>query len=699
MALQSPQSPASASSALPSRYIGWLACAALAAAALAAYHNCFSVPFLYDDATAIVSNSTLRQLWPLWLPLSPPVDVTTEGRPILNLSFALNYVTTGYDLRALHATNLAIHLSAALCLFGIVRRTLGKTPLRERFGKAHDWLALTVAALWTLHPLQTQSVTYLVQRAEALMSLFYLLTLYCFIRAVESPRSTRWYCAAVAACALGMGSKEVMVSAPLIVLLYDRAFVAGTFREAWRSRRAFYCALAATWIVLILAVASTGGVRGGSAGFGSGMPWWVYFLTQLKAIVNYLRLALWPDPLIFDYGIVVVRSPGEVMVHGLFLAALGLGAAWCVWRRPALGFLGAAFFALLAPSSSVVPVVTETIAEHRMYLPLAPLAALVATGAYRWAGPRSIPTLLAAAVLLGIATEKRNRDYQTSVSLWTDTIRKRPLNPRAHNHLALAYSREGRLDDSLAAYREALRLKPDDPESHYNVATALIALRRPNDAFPHFEEALRLRPTHSEAHSNYGLALMQSGQIAKAIGRFEESLRHNPREATTHNNLGIALAQTGRLPEALPHFEEAVKLAPAYAEAHNNRGFALKQSGDAAASIVHFERAVALDPNYTEARNNLGLTLAQVGRRAEAVPHLEAVALLEPAYADGHYHLGRVLVELGRNAEAIRKLQEALRVQPGHPQAGALLGKLRDGNRPAAEHDSSTPTPQRRVTP
>ena len=271
-------------------------------ATLAAYSNSFAGPFVFDDELSIPSNMTIRQLWPIWKPLCPPNHgETVSGRPLLNLSLAIDYAISRLDVWSYHATNLAIHILAALLLFGILRRTFLLPAMRDRWGAAAVPLALTIALVWAVHPLQTESVTYIIQRAESLFGLFYLLTLYCFVRGVGSSRAMLWYAVCVVACLLGMASKEVMVSAPLMVLLYDRTFVAGSFREAWRRRYGLYLALAGTWLLLGWLVAWSG-TRGSSAGFGIGVGCWEYLGTQFGAILNYLKLCVWPHPLVFYYG-------------------------------------------------------------------------------------------------------------------------------------------------------------------------------------------------------------------------------------------------------------------------------------------------------------------------------------------------------------------------------------------------------------
>jgi len=186
-----------------------------------------------------------------------------SGRPVLNFSFALNYAISGEHPWSYHVVNLGIHLAAALTLFGILRRTWW-SALSQRASCATDssWPAAAAAILWAVHPLTTESVTYLAQRAESLMALFYLLTLYCAARATTADRPKTWESLSVLCCLLGVGTKEAIVSAPIAVVLYDRAFAAPTWRALWRGRRSYYLALFATWIPLLWLVATGGWDRG-----------------------------------------------------------------------------------------------------------------------------------------------------------------------------------------------------------------------------------------------------------------------------------------------------------------------------------------------------------------------------------------------------------------------------------------------------
>ena len=227
----------------------WFAIVVLVATVLAGYANSLRCPFVFDDRHDIIDNPTIRRLWPpgdLFLVRSENA-AALQTRPVVNLSFALDYAVGGLNTLPYHVTNLAVHILAALALFGIVRRTLLLPRFRDRFGRAAAALALAAALLWAVHPLQTESVTYITQRYESMMGLFYLVAVYGLIRCGDSTHPYAWGAVTVAATLLALGSKEVAISLPIVILLYDRVLLAGAFSETWRRRWGLYFALLATW--------------------------------------------------------------------------------------------------------------------------------------------------------------------------------------------------------------------------------------------------------------------------------------------------------------------------------------------------------------------------------------------------------------------------------------------------------------------
>jgi Tfp pilus assembly protein PilF len=576
-------------------------------AGLAAYQNSLSGPFAFDDVHSVLQNPTIRHLWPPWDALRPPNDgAGVGGRPIVNLSFAINHAIGGLNVRGYHVFNLAVHLLAGLTLFGLVRLSveLARAADADPTGRPANQrihplpFAFAVALLWTVHPLQTESVTYITDRTESLVGLIYLLTLYCLARGLSAgppggtrprqpSRSTAWLVLSVFFCLLGMATKEVMVTAPVMAYFYDRTFAAGTFREAWRRRWRYHTALAATWIMLGLLVAGMGGNRGKAAGFGSPAPWWRYALTQCRAVVHYLRLSFWPHPLVFDYGKGLVSGPGDVGMQALLLGLLAAGSLFALGRKPVLGFLGSWFFVILAPSSSVVPLASQTVAEHRMYLPLAAVVALAVVVLYRLLAPNpglsgqgsrvpnpgaasgqmgSAPVALLVAVAalaagLGCLTVRRNEVFRTQTGLWGDTVQNCPGNPRARYNLGFAFDDAGRHAEARDQYVEALRLDPLYPEAHYMLANCLANEGRLGEAVAHYEEALRIDPDYDTAHFNLAIVLAKTGRVPGAIAQLREVLRLDPDNPDVHRDLGFLLRQSGREQEAAAQFAEAERLA------------------------------------------------------------------------------------------------------------------------------------------
>ena len=792
-----------------------LASGTIVLAGLAAYANTFSVPFLFDDLPSIQDNPSLASLKEALLRPPNGYGLTVAGRPVLNFSLAINHALSGTNVWSYHALNVVIHLLAGLTLFGIVRRTLAglvgaqgcqfdgfdrltasklsapslpavslANPSRgcahpEGRGKPAplhaDELAFVVALLWTLHPLQTEAVTYIIQRAESLMGLFFLLTLYCFIRGIRavgadvsgplagraagdfaqgnksragwhqahlqiaggsgglpdveqasqpaSPITGRcsrwlWHGLAVLSCLLGMATKEVMAVAPVLVWLYDRTFVTGAFREAWRRHRWFHLSLAATWLPLVGLMAAAGWNRGGTSGFGAGVVPGDYWLTQFDAVTRYLSLAFWPHPLVFEYGTVWVRL-GAVIPQILLVATLAAATLVALWRQPVVGFLGVWFFAILAPTS-LVPGTIQMIVEHRMYLPLAAVLALLVGSVAVWCGRTGLVALLVLAVAAGVVSYQRNSVYRTDLDLWEDTVAKCPASANAQSNLGTALFARGRSPEALAHYERSLHLNPALATTHYNLALALIRAGRLAEAAAHCRETFRLNPRYYQAHFQLGMVLVRLDRIDEALGEFaraleiapwfgdahfqsglalgrmgrwpeavahhEGALRLDPDNAATECGLGVALFQSGRGSEAAAHFERALRLNPKLMEAHFNLGQVLALMGRPDQAVAHYAEAVRLDSNNADAQINLGIALAEAGKLPEAVTHLERAVQLRPDLPEAHANLGIALAQQGRWEDAIRHYQEALRIKPAYAEAHYNLGNalLQSGRIPEA---------------
>ncbi len=623
-----------------------LAMIAMGAATVLVYVRSLGVPFVFDDQPAIVRNASIRHLWPLSIPLNPPNTAAgAAGRPMVNLTLALNYAAGGLTPAGYHAFNLALHLAAVLVFCAVLRRTLEKIPALRA---ASETLAALAGLLWAVHPIATESVVCVIQRNELLAALFLLLTLYGFIRATEPGAGAgRWQIFSVLCCALGMTSKEVMVGAPLLVGLYDRTFVAGNFREAWRARGKFYLGLASTWALLAWLVARHE-QRSHTVGFGLGTTPWEYLVTQCRALALYLKLVMWPHPLVLDYGFEIAPGLGAVWPQALLIAGLLAAAGWALVRRPAWGFVGAVFFVILAPSSSFLPLTTQTIAEHRMYLPLAAVIAALVIAGWKFA-PRAVVLVgCGVAVVLGGVTLARVEVYRSEERVWRETLVQVPGNARAHASLANVFVREERWPEALGELAEAVRLRPDYADAQNDYANVLARVGRFDEAIAHYAAAWRLKPAEVDIRYNLALALMQAGRTGEAIAHFRGVIAAQPRHVDALNNLGVLLHQLGRSTEALKIFEAALAVEPESAASHNNAGIALVALGRYAEAVTHYERALRAMPVSAALHHNVALALDGARRGAEAIAHEEAALKLQPDFPAAREHLADLRAAMAR---------------------------------------------------
>jgi tetratricopeptide (TPR) repeat protein len=629
------------------------------AAGVWAYANSLSGAFVFDDTLAIVENPHIRTLWPLTRSMSAPAEVTVSGRPIAAFTLAVNYALAPPDVRDVmtpggpgaadgtdaryrrnvrgyHAFNLAIHLAAALTLFGIVRRTLLSPRMRDRFGQAATPAALAVALLWVVHPLHTESVTYIVQRVESLMGLFYLLTLYCAIRAWAASRasSRRWSVVAIVACVLGMGSKEVMVSVPFLVVLWDAIFTTrpgalGLGPWAFARRRwPLYTGLATTWLILVFLVFTER--RGQSVGFLEGWTSWTYLLTQSEVIVHYLGLAVAPLSLVIDYGWPRVTSFRAVWPEFIGLSLVLAATVVAVARRHPLGFAGAAFFLTLAPSSSVLPIVTEIAAEHRMYLPLAAVIATIVTGLYaiaaraaasappairRAISSAAVVMVTVAAIGLGLLTRQRNLDYVSQEALWRDAVEKRPSNARARVTYGLELLRQRRHAEAETQLRTAVALDESSAPAQLNLGVVLASAGRFDEGVARLERALALNPENTQIYGNLGEAYAAQGRFAPAATNFLRALETRPDDLFLLNRAGWLLATS--TDSQVRNGPRAVDLALHATRLTNGQDIvSLDTLAAAYAEVGRFAEAAA---TATEA-----IRLARLQRRADILPEIEA---------------------------------------------------------------------------
>ena len=591
----------------------------LGAAVFLVYYPATRGPFIFDDSATVVDNPSIRQLWPLAGsgqgsgPLNPPPTAPVHGRPLVNLSLAVNYYFGGLDPFGYRLAHIVIHFLSATLLWAIVARTLRLDHFQGRFDRVAEPLSFAAALVWALHPVDTESVVYVTQRTELMMGMFYLATLYFSIRYWSTERrAARAACLILATlvCVSGMLCKEMMASAPVMVLLYERTFVAGSLRRALGRSWPLYIGLALAWVPV--AAFNYNGPRIPGAGFGMGATAHEWWFTQAKVLFLYLKLAVWPWPLLIHYEIPYLKTVAEAWPWLLATGLAAIGTLVLLWRRWSVGFVAVWFVAVLSPTL-VIPLVGETAAERRMYVPLAAIVPLLIVGGYvvlrqawrcveRRAGRESIRNgpvavfsvaAMALAIGFGCLSSHRLAAYRSELSIWQDAIARQPHDPLPYVNRGTVFAKAGQLSEAMLSFEEALRLDPNSYWAHYNLARALEGSARPQDAVEHYREAVRLRPKNAASHYNLARLLDDAGQAPQAIEHYRQAIAVQPEFSAAHTNLGILLLNAGNMPEAIESFEAALRGQKDLAN-YMNLAMAYSLADRAAEAIPMAEKALAL---------------------------------------------------------------------------------------------------------
>ncbi len=700
-----------------------------------AYLNSLSAPFQFDDVGNIVENPAIKSgsgVVSREELRSGELDsrsLYSPNRVVGFWTFALSYRLHGLEPLGYHVENLLLHLFNGLLVLLLVRLLVkAAEPPGGSGPHPGPWLAPGVAALFLVHPIQTQAVTYVVQRLSVVVALFYLVAVCCYLAARSGrglPGWRRWlvYGAGLVATLAAMFSKESAATLPVMVALCELVFFRARLRErlAWVLPHAAVVA-GAVWLRIAARPEGVGLVEGiGAASRMGGASRWEYLTTQLPVIGRYLGLLIAPWGQNVDHDVALAGSFWEPRVAGSFLllAALAGAAVWMIvaarrgpfggeagYRRLA-GFGVLWFFVALAVESSIFPI-RDVIFEHRVYLPSVGFllavgaAAGLALGRLR-RGPALARGFAAAACLvivaLAAATVARNRVWASEVSLWADAARKSPGKARPHNNLGTALGEAGDPAGAVEAFERALELDPEHFQARLGLGRAYLALGKtergeeiltqaargapgsprpfmelgrgylaagePAPAEEAFRRAVQLDPRHMGARYNLGTTLLTRGRPGEAVGHLEEARRLDPSYQPVHRALGDAYAALGRGAEAIEAYRAAIERYPEDAEAHLALGTLLGPAGRLDEAEVHLLRAAELDPTSSKALNNLGNVHLQRGELAAAIERYEASLALDPDNGEAHYNLGLALRGQGREAEAAPHFRAAERLLGG----------------------------------
>jgi tetratricopeptide (TPR) repeat protein len=535
-----------------------------------------------------------------------------------------------------------------------------------------------------------ESVAWVAERKDVLSTLFWMLTMWCYVRYLERPGVSR-YLLVVVFFVMGLMAKPMLVTLPFVLLLLDywplgriqfrhlRDLIhqpkqrSLALRLVWEKIPLFIVVLVSS-IVAYFAQETGGAIASYSLG--------VRIANALVSYTIYVAKTIWPYHLAIPY-----PHPGTIPFWKVAGAALLLTSVSVIvirWgrKRPHLMVGWFWYLGTLVPVCGLVQLGSYAMADRFTYIPLTGLFILIAWGisdlTARWRYQRIVLAISTGTVLSALMfySWQQVGFWQNSITLFKHTLDVTTNNWLAHNNIGNALAGQGKIDEAIAHYWESLKIHPGWAPVHNNLGNALAKRGKTDEAITHYMQALRIDPGFAEAHNNLGAALTTQGRFEEAVFHCSEALRIDPGRAETHCALGTALVGQGRLDEAIRHFSNALKIKPDFADAHNDLGLTLKRQGKVKEAMCYFSEAVKIKPDFAQGHLNLGMVLAEQGRLEEATHYFAEAVRIAPESADAHYNLALALAIQGKRKQAIRHFSEGVRIRPDFAEAHFNLGAM-----------------------
>ncbi len=652
------------------------------------YSNTLESPMVLDDIGRIVKNPDVRitELTADNLIRAAIGEKSTEARPVGNISFALNYYFHHYQLWGYHVVNIIIHILTGIVLYVFIKITISLPSANIEDHTIYS-IAFFGALLWLVHPLQTQSVTYIVQRLNSLATLFYVLSFWLYVkgRLAETKKGKLfWFTCAGLSWILSLGCKQNTAILPFLIFLYEWYFLQDRNLD-WLKRSLKYVlvVLVLFGILSFIYLGTDPVEKLSSIGDYSKGEFTILqrVLTQPRVVIYYLSLIFFPYPsrLNLDYDFPLSYSlvdPVTTLISLSLIIGLLILSVYLSRKERLISFCILWFFGNLVIESSVIPL--AIIFEHRNYLPSMLVCLIPVLIAYRyikWEWIR-VGILGVFVIMLSFWTYQRNQVWENGITLWSDVVKKSPNKARPHFNLGAEYSHLDKIDEAIPYYQKAIEINPNKAQVYVNLGDAMEKQGKPDEAFEHYKKALQLKPDLAEAHNNMGALLAAKGRADEATEFYKNALEIRPYYAVAHFNLGGVLVEQGKIDQGISHYFKAIDLQPDYPEAYSNLGSVFLSRGDTEKAIKYCSIALQMDPNLVEANNNLGIALMQEGKIEAAISQFQKALQINSDFVKAENNLKRAQAIKEEIETEISRLQILVKDVPDNAELHFQLGNL-----------------------
>lgn len=649
---------------------------ALIVSAVVVYAQVINYDFInYDDPYFITENQQVKN------------GLSTDGiiwaftskdgivNPLAWLSHMLDVQLFGLNPGMHHLISLLFHIMNTILLFFIFYRWSHHFPA-----------SASVAFIFSVHPLNVESVVWLAERRNVLSMFFFLLTIGAYGYYVKNPKTTR-YLTVVLFFIFALMSKPMVITLPIVLLLLDYWPLGRISAGSGESRYLNIIGRLKEKLPLIILSLLSAGITlyvakvKGSVVSVESLPISVRMANVISSYVVYIKKLIWPSDLAVFYPYSAHLLPSwQVVLYGLILAGMTFLAISQGKRRPYI-LVGWFWYLLtLIPVIGLVQAGEQSVADRFMYLPMIGLLIIAFWGLFeigdRWNMKRLIPALVTLLILLPliVAAHNQTAHWKNSIQLFDHANEVTRDNYSAHLSLGNAYAEQGKFETAVTHYEKVLEIRPLNVKAHGNLANALMALGRESQAVSHYKIALGVDPDNVYVLNNYGQLLGEQGKFDQAVEYLTRALKLEPDNADVHNNMGTVLLDLNKIDDAFNHFESAVRLEPDNAQSYNNLGVALFRKGNIEQAIKRYTTAIHLKPDFAEAFFNMGNAWLRAGKQKEAVESYQKAIALNPAYVKAHYNLGNLFLNLKREDEAMSLFQKVLELEPNFAMAHYNMG-------------------------
>lgn len=652
------------------------------------YLNSIDGDLIFDDTSSIKENASIRMKTISSQSLS---RAFSTNRPVANLSFALNFHFHEYKTFGFHLVNIFIHILAGILLYLFIKKTFLLLP-GKNLPDHYIWITMAATLLWVVHPIQTQSVSYIVQRMTSMSSMFYILTMLCYIRlrieireaGSENPiKKWLYFSFILAAGFLAIGSKETAATLPVFLFLYEWFFFQNLNGKWFKKYFIKFCA-----ILVPAAMAGAFFINDFySDFFAKGYKIYDFNLmerlySEFRVVIYYISLLIFPHPsrLMLDYDFAVSRSliyPPSTIFCMLALFAMVIYACFLAKKHRIISFAIFWYFGNLVIESTVLPI--ELVYEHRNYLPsmLIFLIPLIAAFKYAKNWKAVVSMICVIAAVFSFWTFQRNHVWQSEVCLWQDAVNKSPEKARCHNNFGLALVKEGKADEGTAYFQKAVELDPKYFDPLFNLGLMNLNAKKFDKAVFYLKKAVQLKSKDFKALMCLGMAYLDNDNAEKAVVCFKQADELGADDVSEFRYLAMRLFKTGNPDKAFNLLQKAMKMEPDDAKLHNLLGTHLMEFGRVAEAIDHFKTSVKLDSNYIYPCMNLGKCFSYKKDFKKALASFKDALDINKKFISGYNEAGITALRLGETDEAEKYLQDALKIDPANKTAKNHLGLLK----------------------